>query len=102
MTNQNQAMLASSGGINYNHPQLLAIAGSLDSGSNQNTNRDLEKIIVPTGLPQGSPLGRNTTMMKDGHNNHFKNEAILDSMDDNTAIEHENINQIGVYSQRQE
>jgi hypothetical protein len=47
--NPNQAMLQS-GGINYNHPQLLAISGSADSASNQ-TNRDLEKIIVPTGLP---------------------------------------------------
>jgi len=47
-------------------------------------------------------MGRNTTMMQDTHGNHFRNEAILDRMEENETTENENITSVGLHSPRQD
>ena len=103
MTFHNNGFLAVSGGINYNHAELLAITNSMDSEAQQNSNKDLEehKIIVPTTMT-GNQVGRNTTMMQPSNGNHFRNEAILDRMEENETTENENITSVGLISNRQE
>ena len=50
----------------------------------------------------GNQVGRNTTMMQPSNGNHFRNEAILDRMEENETTENENITSVGLISNRQE